>query len=132
MLHARAAAGEAAVVGSYQIVAFLFRDRFEVLRPGFREDPTRTLLVVPLDLLSPQEEDPAEDHLRHVLWMLLRIRQGQGAAPGPAEQLPPLDIEVLSNPLHVFNQIPGGVVAELGVWRAAAAATLIEQDDSVD
>ena len=67
----------------------------------------------------------------HTFRMGLGIGQGQGRAPGAAEQHPLVDAEVLANALKVGNQIPGGVVVQAGVGRRAPATTLIEGDDAV-
>jgi hypothetical protein len=48
----------------------------------------------------------------------LGVGQGEGAAPRAAEDLPALDGEVLAQALDVGHEVPGGVLSELGVWRA--------------
>jgi hypothetical protein len=62
--------------------------------------------------------------------MLLRVGQGQGAAPGPAEHGTAVDPEVGAQGLDVRHQVPGRVVDEGGVGRALAAASLVEEDDA--
>ena len=63
--------------------------------------------------------------------MRLRVGQRQGRAPRAAEQLPALDAEVRAQPLHVGDQVPGGVGLQAGVRQRAAAAALVEQHDAV-
>ena len=58
--------------------------------------------------------------------MRLRIGQAQGGAPGGAEDQPALDAQVLSQTLDVGDQVLRGVLAQLGVRRAFAAAALVE------
>ena len=59
------------------------------------------------------------------------VGQRQRRAPRAAEQLPALDPQVRAQPLHVGDQVPGGVVLEAGVRQRAAAAALVEQDDAI-
>ena len=63
--------------------------------------------------------------------MGLRVGQRQRRAPRSPEQLPALDAQVRAQPLHVGNQVPGGVGLEAGVRQRAAAAALVEQHDAV-
>src|SRR5690606_37071965 len=58
--------------------------------------------------------------------------QRERAAPGAAEQLPAIDLQVLAQLLEVRHQVPGGVLLEARVRRAAPATALIEQDDAID
>src|SRR5205823_2043589 len=60
----------------------------------------------------------------------------QRGAPGAAGQQPAFDAEVLAQPFHVGEQMRRSVAAQVrvgiaGVWRAAPAAALIEQDYAV-
>src|SRR5690606_12417958 len=66
----------------------------------------------------------------------LRVRQGERAAPGPAEHLPGGDAEVLAEQLDVGHEMPGGVephvdVGVAGVRCTATASALVEEDDPV-
>ena len=72
----------------------------------------------------------------HALRIPLRVGEDQRRAPRAAVEEPPLDAEVLAQPLHVGDQVVGRVGGHVdgGVARvreAAAAATLVEQDDPV-
>ena len=62
--------------------------------------------------------------------MRLRVGEGERAAPAPAEHQPALDAEVLAQPLDVGHEVPGRVLAQLGVRRALAAAALVEEHDA--
>ncbi len=63
--------------------------------------------------------------------MSFRVGESQRGAPRSAEYEPPLDSEMLAQFLHVFDEMPRGVVHEAGVGPALAAATLVEQDDAI-
>src|SRR5262245_29195280 len=59
------------------------------------------------------------------------VRQGERASPRSSEDEPALDTKVLAQPLHVVDQIPGRVFAQLRVGTAFPTAALIEQNDAV-
>src|SRR3546814_5800536 len=63
--------------------------------------------------------------------MRLGIGQAQRRSPGATEHEPLLDTEQLPDPLHVGDQIPGRVLAQFGMRRRFAAATLVEQHNAV-
>ena len=64
--------------------------------------------------------------------MGLRVGQGQGRAPGAAEQHPLVDAQVLADAFKVGDQVPSGVVLQARPWRGAATATLVEGDNMVE
>ena len=107
------------------------RDELAELLERLGEHPAAAALVEPGELLAPQQEDAAQDQLAHALGVRLRVGQRQGRAPRAAEQLPALDAEVRAQPLHVGDQVPGGVGLQAGVRQRAAAAALVEQHDAV-
>ena len=106
-------------------------DRLDVLLPGVREEGARAPLVEPVDLPLADEEDPAQHQLGHALRVRLGVGERQRAAPRAAEDLPPLDAEVLAQRLDVGDQVPRRVVDERRVRRALAAAALVEEHDAV-
>ena len=116
---------EPPVVGAHQVAPLDLGDRLQVLVPGVREEPARPLLVEPEQLLAAQEEDAAQHEAAHALRVLLRVGQGQGAAPAAAEDEPLVDAEALADALGVGHEVPGGVLAQLRVGRALAAAALV-------
>ena len=65
----------------------------------------------------------------HALRVRLGVGEGEGAAPAAAEDEPLVDAEVLADPLGVGHEVPGGVLAQLGVGRALAAAALVEEGE---
>ena len=67
----------------------------------------------------------------HTLRVGLRVGQRQGRTPGAAEQHPFVDAQVFANPLKVGDQIPGGVVFQVGVGRGATATALVEGDNAI-
>src|SRR5262249_5795018 len=103
----------------------------DVILPGVGEEGVGAALVEPVDLLLAQHEDTAQHELGDALGVLLGVRERERAAPGAAEHLPAIDLEVLAEALHVGDEVPGGVVVEAGVGPALAAAALVEQDDAV-
>ena len=60
-----------------------------------------------------------------------RIRERERAAPRAAEHEPAIDAETAAQPLHVRDEMPGGVGLERGMRAAASRAALIEHDDAV-
>ena len=92
--------------------------------------------VEPVDVRAPGHRDAEEDDLRHALGVPLGVGEDQRRPPRAAVEEPPLDAEVLAQPLHVGDEVVGRVRRHVdrGVARvreAAAAATLVEQDDAV-
>jgi hypothetical protein len=127
------AAGQAPVVRAHQVVAFLLRDRLDVLLPQVRVDRAGALrvLVEPVELRLAQQEDPAQHQLGHARREHLRVRERERGAPAAAEHLPFLDAEVLAQLLKVVDEVPRRVVDEARMRRALAAAALVEQHDAV-
>src|SRR6266540_3725047 len=97
--------------------------------PGVGEQVARPFLVEPAELAPSQEKDPAEHDALAAVGMRLRVGEGERAAPAAAEHDPPVDPEMPAKLLRVLHQIPGRVLAKLGVRGALAAAALVEQDD---
>ena len=89
------------------------------------------VLIEPAQLSRTQHENATQDQLGDPLSVGLRVGEGQRAAPGTAEDLPAFDAQVLPKPFDIRHEVPGRVVVETGVWRAAATAALVEQDDPV-
>jgi rhodanese-related sulfurtransferase len=63
--------------------------------------------------------------------MRLGIGERERRAPGAAEHLPALDVEMLAELLDVVDEMPGGVFVDAGMRRGAAAAALVELHDAV-
>src|SRR5690606_40530380 len=63
--------------------------------------------------------------------MLLGIGERKGRAPAAAEDLPALDAELATQLLDVLDEVPGGVVHEVGVRGGAPGAALVEQHDAI-
>src|SRR5262249_15763611 len=103
--------------------------------PGFGEEAAGAV-VEPVDLGAPRRADAIEDDLRDAAGVSLGVGERQRRTPGVAEQQPAIDAEVRAQPLHVGDQVGGGVGAEVGgrvtrVRRAASAPSLIEEHDAV-
>jgi len=63
----------------------------------------------------------------------LRVGEGEGGAPGAAEDEVPFgDVEVGAEFLNVGDEVPGGVVFYGGVGAGFAGAALVEEDYAVD
>ena len=124
-------AGQTAVVGSKQIATLRLRNVRQIRLPGIRVKNRSTALIEPLDLLSAQQEDAAQDQLSDTLWMAFGIGKGQRGAPGTAEYLPALDAQVRPEFLYVRHQVPGSIVIQRCVRRALTATSLVEADNAV-
>src|SRR5580658_8386769 len=79
---------------------------------------------------SPQNE------LRDALGIHLRVCEPQRAAPRSANDQPSIDLQTLPQALDVRDEIWGVVAPQVGIrpadmWRASAAAPLIEQHHSI-
>ena len=102
---------------------------------GLREVPADAA-GEPLHVGRPRERDRPEDHRADPLGVGHRIREAEGRPPGAAEEEPPVDPEVVPQPLQVRHemgrrvdrQVGGGVLRRRG---APAGAALVEQDDAV-
>ncbi len=135
-VHGRIGVAEPAVVRLDEPGALQHRNGCDELLPQVGEDRRCTALVEPLDLVPPQREDPAQHQLGDRLGVALRVGERQCTAPRPPEHLPPRDAEVLAQQLEVGHQVPGRVVAQVGirlarVWRAVPRPALVEQDDAI-
>ena len=119
------------MVGGEQIAALGLGDVREVRLPGVGIEDRRAALVEPVDFLLAEQENAAEHEFGNPIGMRLGIGQGKRRAPGSAEHLPALDAEVLADFLDVGDEVPGGVGFKRRVWRALAAAALIEVHDAV-
>src|SRR5580658_192714 len=119
------------MVGREQISAFSLGNESEVRLPGVWKKDRRAALVEPIDFLFSQEKDTPKDEFGDAVGMRLGIGERKSRTPGPAEYLPPLDAEVLTDFLDVADQVPCGVVLQGRVRRAFAAAALIEVDNAV-
>jgi hypothetical protein len=63
----------------------------------------------------------------------LRVEQGEGAAPGAAEDdVPLLDADVTAELLDIIDEVGGGVLSQVGAGRGLAGAALVEEDYAVD
>src|SRR5436309_1081497 len=65
------------------------------------------------------------------------VGEAESAAPRPTDDEPAIDVEADTEALDVIDEMGSGVNAEVGIGGAckrcaAAAAALIEEDDSVD
>jgi hypothetical protein len=123
--------GEAAMVGREEIAAFGCGDVGQVWLPGVRIKNRGAALVEPVDFLFAQQEDAAENEFGDAIGMSLGIGQGEGGAPGSAEDLPALNAQVHADFFDVGDQVPGGVGFEGRIGSALAAAALVEVHDAV-
>src|SRR6266536_54118 len=92
--------------------------------PGVGEQVARPFLVEAAELAPSKEHDALA-----AVGMRLRVGEGERAAPAAAKHDPPVDPEMPAKLHRVLHQIPGRVLAKLGVRGALAAAALVEQDD---
>src|SRR4051812_16517718 len=97
------------MVGLDVIVTFSLGNLRGVSFPDVGKDLAGPVLVEPLQLLLSDEEYAPQNELGHRLWMLLRIGQGQSAAPRAAEHLPFFDVQMLAQRLHIIDEVPGRV-----------------------
>src|SRR5690606_31586056 len=94
--------------------------------------PGGALLVEPAQLCLTQQENPAHDQGVYVFGMGLRVGQRQGRTPGAAEHHHLVRVQDLgAQALDVGDQIPGGVVFDVGRGGGPAAAALVEQQHVV-
>ena len=130
LAHGGVLAGEPLVVRTHHVAAFALGNGLLIGIERVGEEVTCALLVEPEELAAPQEEDPAQHQRRDALRVGLCVREREGAPPAPAEHGPGVDAEVLAEALDVGDQVPGRVLAQLGVRRALATAPLVEEHDA--
>jgi hypothetical protein len=65
------------------------------------------------------------------LGVALRVGQRQGGTPGTAGDDPAFDSQVLTQPLDVGHEVPGGVVAEFTCGCRPPCAALVEHHEAV-
>src|SRR5262249_28493074 len=92
--HRRVGTREPSIVRGDQITPLVGRNGLEEGFPGVREDEAGALLVEPVDLLWPDEEDATKDQPSHPLGMRLRVGETERAAPRPPEHDPALNTEL--------------------------------------
>ena len=119
------------MVGRYQVASFNFRNRRQVICPGFGKQPARALLVEPFELPPPDQEDAAQHQFGHPARMRLRIRQRQRRTPAATEDLPAFDVQELPQRLDIRDKVPRGVVDQVGVRRRPPCPALVEKYDAV-
>lgn len=119
------------VVGRQKVVPLLHGNWFNELLPGVRKELIGSLLVEPLNLAAPQGEDAPQDQFGHPVRMGFGIGERQSGTPGSTGHLPAPNAKVLAKALHVGNQVPRGVVAELRMGGRLATAALVEQNDPI-
>jgi hypothetical protein len=112
------------------------RDGRDEVLPLIGEQRRGAALVEPLEFMPLQREDAAQHELGHRGRMRLRVCERERTAPRPAEDLPAVDAEVAPQQLEICDQVPRGVVPQLGVGirdvrGRSAAAALIEQHNAV-
>src|SRR6185436_1941115 len=123
--HRGVRAREPPVVRGDKVPSLLRRDRLEIRLPRVGVDEARPLLVEPGDLLGTHQEDPAEDEPAHAVGVALGVGEPERAAPRSAEDHPAVYPELLAEPLHVADEVPGGVVLEGGLGPALAGPSLV-------
>ena len=106
-------AGQTAMEGGNQVVAFDYRDRREEVFPRVRKQARAAFLVEPFQFPAAQHEDAAQHQFGHSLRMFLGIGQRQGGTPAAAEDLPTIDLQLFSQLLYVRDQVPGGVIDQV-------------------
>src|SRR5947209_19096949 len=77
----------------------------------------------------PAQKDAAQDQAADPFGMRFGVVQCKCRAPRSAEQLPPVDPELLAQQLDIAGEMIGCVVADLAERRRAAGAALVEDDD---
>ena len=63
--------------------------------------------------------------------MRFSICQCERAAPGTTKDLPAIDAEVFAYTFNILDEVPGGVVFEIGVRSALAGSALIEEHHAI-
>ncbi len=104
--------------------------RFEEFVPALRKDVSRAAVVVPVDLATTQEEDPAQDQLSDARRKCFGVGDGQRGTPGPAEDHPLVDRKMFTQGFDVGQQLVRRVHRQVGavgnVRGGSPAAALVE------
>jgi hypothetical protein len=90
------------------------RDGADELFPLPGKDPAH-VASDPVDLPTGACGDGAEHHRDHAVRMALGVGQGEGDAPGAADDNPAVDSQVLAQPLDVPDQVRRGVRRQIGI-----------------
>src|SRR5690606_6862617 len=98
---------------------------------GLWKKPVATILVEPADLSIAEEEDASEDEFAHALGVAFGIGNRERRAPRATHELPALDPEVVTQALHIVEEMLCGVLVQARVRRRSSAAALIEENDAV-
>ena len=119
---------QAAMVGVQHVAALGVRQHLDELGPRVGKEVARAVLVEPIQLGGGRAEDAAQDQAADTLGMRLRVGQRQRAAPRATKEHPTLNADELAQPLDVGDQVPGRILAQIGVRCAATAAALVKED----
>src|SRR5687767_15671075 len=112
------------MIRGHEIATFLFRDLISKAFPVIGKDLGGTVLIKPRELLPPRQEYPAKYQSHTPIRMIYPIRETQRAAPGPAKNVPFIDIEFLAERLDVLDQVPRRVLAKLRMRRRTTRPAL--------
>ena len=123
--------GQALVIGADDILALFRGQGLDQAFPGIGEQHVGAVPVEPVQLDLGAQEHPAQDEAETAVGMCARIGQGQGCAPGAAEDQPLVDSHALADALDVLDQVACGVGFQPAMRCGTAAAALVEQDDAV-
>lgn len=93
--------------------------------------------VEPVDLLAPRHRDAHQDDLGDPFRIPLGVGEAQRGSPRSAEQHPSVDPQMRAQPLHVLDQMLGGIHRQTHprvgrVRQALPAATLVEAHDPIN
>ena len=87
--------------------------------------------VKPIEFMVLRGKDTSQHHARHMLCVVLGVRQGQRTAPRAATQQPLVHVHVQAQLLNIGHQIGQKIMGCFSVWRRATATALVHQNDAV-
>ena len=126
------AAEQALMIGRDQILVLGLGDHIGEPRPKIGKEPRGPPAIEPIQLGLLGQKHPAQHQMQHPRGMRLCIEQRQGRAPTAAETDPALNPQHRADPLHIGNQIFGGIGLDARIGPRKPAAALIEQHDPVE
>ncbi len=84
-----------------------------------------------LQLRLAQCKDSTQDQGTNAIGVGLRVGKRERGTPRPAKDVPFGDVELLTKLFDVVDEMPGGVIHEVGVRRRLARSTLIERENAI-
>ena len=119
------------VIGRDQVAVLFFGDDIRETSPQVRPEGSGPAAIEPVQFALHRQKDAPQDKAANPIRIRLCIDKCQRGAPASTEERQLLDVERLSDPLDIRDEMPGRVRHHRRMRARPATPTLIKQDDPV-